>query len=394
MKSESVGKLALLFGGAAGIGAAILATRDLFAPTQPQGNSAPPAPEPSAAPPERDASIVSTTSNPQPAAPALSADLPAPAASFVAPALAPLSDSQLDQVRPVTPVNSDRELVPLYWTTASAIFSDQPDPYNKQYADYVSSQNRRGSGDVQGAQTAILAVEGTVLGLLSSTGYGAILALAWQILNLIGQYALPPSEGGWEKLLPIQRQIASLYGLTFDFEPKRNQTVYESQKLDLSIPDPSVPSRPGAAPVATDPKYPLYIRNRLIRAAYAAEFSRVTQIADMPMLPAVLINILNRAKMWPPPLPPFHPKYFGEANGVQWKFAGYGSLTTPIQSETERQVAEVQYRILRGQYETDIRKFSEVSKLAIMNSEVLELAGQNGCIPELTEVGVFQFGPA
>lgn len=57
----------------------------------------------------------------------------------------------------------------------------------------------------------------------------------------------------------------------------------------------------------------LYIRNCLIRAAYQAEFYRVTNTEDEPTLPAVLINILQKARMWPPPLPPAKPNYFGVA---------------------------------------------------------------------------------
>lgn len=282
------------------------------------------------------------------------------------------------------------KLAPIFWTKASILFSDKPDPYNEAYRRAIEDKERRdrGGGEWAKAQGIVTAASTTVLGLLASTGYGAILVAAYELLSLIGQYVLPASSGGWEKLTTLQRQRASLYCLLPAFEAKRNQTIFASQELALDVPDLG-PKSVQTFPTGTttqpaqihDSRYPLYIRNCLIRAAYSAEFFRVINTADEPILPAVIINILQKARMWPPPLPPAKPNYFGMPNGVQWRYGGVDD-GLPRATEFDRLVLDVQYKILSSQYEADIKKFAEISALATMPTELQQLAASVGCIPE------------
>lgn len=282
------------------------------------------------------------------------------------------------------------KLAPLFWTRASDLFSDKPDPYNEAYRKAIEDKERRarGGGEWAKVQGIVTAASTTVLGLLASTGYGAILVAAYELLSLIGQYALPESTGGWEKLTPLQRQRASLYCLLPAFEAKRNLTVFESQRLALEVPDlgtQTIQVFPTGnriePPQIHDQRYPLYIRNCLIRAAYQAEFFRVCNTPDEPTLPAVLINILQKARMWPPPLPPARPNYFGVPNGVQWRYGGLND-GLPRATDFDRLVLDVQFRILSNQYEADIKKFGEISSLATMPRELQDMAAATGCIPE------------
>lgn len=286
---------------------------------------------------------------------------------------------------------ADRK-APLYWTKASVLLSAKSDPYNAEYAKAVQQReiNGRtigGSGASGQAAAAGVSITATVLSTLSSTGYGAILVAAYAILTLIGKYAIPPSEGGWEKLTPLQRLRATLYQLLPEFESQRNQTIFASQKLDLSIP-------PGFVPDIHTPQYVMYIRNRLIRGAYAAHFYRITHTDDEATLPAPIVTILQKAKMWPPPLPPVKPEYFGPAGPgnanylkQQWKFGGLADNISRA-SEVERLVVDAQYRIISSQYAEDIKKFNEVASLAILRGEIRDFAMQNGCIPDLADVDV------
>ena len=282
------------------------------------------------------------------------------------------------------------KLAPIFWTKASVIFSDKPDPYNEAYRRAIEDKERRdrGGGEWAKAQGIVTAASTTVLGLLASTGYGAILVAAYELLSLIGQYVLPASSGGWEKLAPLQRQRASLYGLLPAFEEKRNQTIFESQRIALEVPNlgpqaiQHFPTGSSIQPAQIhDQRYPLYIRNCLIRAAYQAEFYRVTNTEDEPTLPAVLINILQKARMWPPPLPPAKPNYFGVPSGVQWRYGGV-SDGLPRETDFDRLVLDVQFKILSNQYEADIKKFAEISGLATMPRELQDMAARTGCIPE------------
>lgn len=283
-----------------------------------------------------------------------------------------------------------KKLVPIYWTRAGDLFSGKPDPYNEAYRKAIEDRERskRGGGEWGKYEAVAISTATTVLGLLASTGYGAILVAAYELLSLLGQYVLPASSGGWEKLTPLQRQRAQLYGLLPAFEEKRNQTIFASQQIALDVPDlgPHAVNNSltfGAMESAQihDQRYPLYIRNCLIRAAYNAEFFRVTHTDDEPVLPAVLINILTKARMWPPPLPPAKPNYFGTPNGVMWKYGGVDD-GLPRATDFDKLVLDVQYRILINQYEADIKKFAEISALAIMPRELQELAAATGCIPE------------
>lgn len=278
----------------------------------------------------------------------------------------------------------------LYWTKASILLGGKRDPYNEEYANAIkqreiNSRTIGGSGTGGQAAAAAVSITATVLGTLSSTGYGAVLAAAYAIITLIGKYAIPPSEGGWEKLSPLQRLRATLYQLLPDFELQRNETIFASQKLDLSI-------RADVVPDIHTPQYVMYIRNRLIRGAYAAHFYRITHTDDEASLPGPIVTILQKSKMWPPPLPPIMPEYFGPAGSgnanyikQQWKFGGLAD-NLPRASEVERLILAAQYRIVAAQYAEDIKKFNEVASLALLRGEVRELALQNGCIPDLPAI--------
>lgn len=282
--------------------------------------------------------------------------------------------------------DKDSDLVKLYWTKASLVFSGQPDPYNEAYRKWVEDKERkkRQGGDDSTVQNTLVAVTGTVLSLISSTGIGAVLVAAYEILNLIGVYLIPPSEGGWEKLSALQRQKANLYKLHPSFEGARNQTIWESQHMDLSVPDlgPRVEYRTvgglaipslGTATIPAqihDQRFPLYVRSLMIRAAYAREFRRVTAAEEEPMLPAVVINLLAKASMWPPPLPP-------------------EKVDTSAVASEARAIYETQFHILSNQYQNDIKTFAAVSSVVTMGRELVELAKKTGCVPELDAPGVF-----
>lgn len=292
--------------------------------------------------------------------------------------------------------------VRLGWTKASVVLSGAPDPYNKAYADFVAARERKGRdlnqiGD--GAGGAVVALAGTVLATVAATGFGAVLVAVYELANLIGQYVVPPSEGGWEKLQPLQRQRAILYQLHKDFEPERNKRPYPSQFIDLTVPDLGArqvaagPSVPGLPPQSTgtqpaqihDERYPLHVRNQIIRRAYENHFNRVVGTADEPMLPTVLVNALLKAGLWPPPLPPARPDYFGPpAGGPDWKFrAATLGPAIPMETDFDRQVYEVQYRQLVIAYEADAAKFAELAGLADIRPDTLADAAATGCVPDL-----------
>lgn len=303
-----------------------------------------------------------------------------------APGIAARSSSKDPSDTPNEPPKAQPPKAKIYWTKASILLGARSDPYNEEYAKAIAakeidSRTIGGSGGGGQAAGAAVAITGTVLSALSSTGYGAILVVAYAVLTLIGKYVIPPSSGGWEKLAPLQRLRAVLYMLTPDFERQRNETVFESQKMDLSVPS-------GVVPDIHTPQYVMHIRNSLIRGAYNTEFYRVTHTDDEATLPAVIVNILTKAKMWPPPLPPIKPEYFGpagpgNANYVdhQWKFGGLTD-NMPRSTDAEKMILAVQFRILSSQYEADIKKFNEVASIATLQGEILDLAKRNGCIPE------------
>lgn len=282
--------------------------------------------------------------------------------------------------------DEQEQLVKLFWTKASILFEGKQDPYNEAYRKFIEDKERkkRQGGEDGAVQTTLLAVTGTVLSLISSTGIGAVLVAAYEILNLIGTYLIPPSEGGWEKLSALQRQKANLYQLHPSYEASRNKTRWQSQHMDLTVPDlgaQTVYTQVGGLNIPSlgtgtippqyhDQRFPLYVRNLMIRAAYAREFHRVVTTDDEPTLPAVVINLLGKASMWPPPLPP-------------------EPIDTAAVPSEAKPIYETQYRILSNQYASDIKDFAAVASIITMSDDLRALAEKSGCIPELNAPGVF-----
>lgn len=275
------------------------------------------------------------------------------------------------------------EELSLSWTKASIVLADQPDPYNAAVVNAIMRDRRlRADPDVAKVQSTL---ETTMSLAMASTGYGAAVGVVFELLKWVLNEIIPLSEGGWEKLPVLARQRITLLQLSNSFEYLRNRRIYRSQQIDLSnigrgYPDTTYGGY-NQPPAATDSKeYRTWIRNLLIRIAYHAEFKRVTLTADEPCPPAIIINLLKKNALWPPPLPPIPVKredfarQWSEKNQMRYYYYDLSGYDQKVLTEV--------YAELWTEYLIDAAVFRKVVQVLKFPDDLRELALEGGCIPE------------
>lgn len=279
------------------------------------------------------------------------------------------------------PTDAPDELV-LSWTKASVVLADTPDPYNAAAINAILRDRRlHTDSDVAKVQSTL---ETTMSLAMATTGYGAIVGVVFELLKWVLNEIIPLSEGGWDKLPVLVRQRITLFQLHYAFEGTRNKRIYPSQLLDLSNGSGQPDTTYGGfstPPVAIgSSEYRAWIRNRLIRIAYAAEFKRVTLTADEPCPPAIIINLLRKNSLWPPPLPPIpisredFAKQWPDSNQMRFYYYDLGSYDQTVLKEV--------YAELWSQYLIDAAVFRKVVQILRLPDDLRQLAQDSGCIPE------------
>ncbi len=271
----------------------------------------------------------------------------------------------------------------LSWTLASYLFEDKPDPYNAAAINAAMRDKRAGS-DSHELNLLQRGLETAMTLAMASTGYGAVVGIVFELLKLLVNYIVPLSSGGYDKLTTLQRQKGNLYGLLPAFEESRNKRIYPSQFIDLSIHPPGYPDTTYGgtqpAPSRDSPIYRIWVRNLLIRIAYNNEFKRVVLTEDEPVLPVIMINLLHKNKLWPPPLPPVpirRETYFAQfdaSNPARWV---YYDLT-----ELDQTVLQAEWMELWTLYLADARVFRKAIMGVKFPDDLREMAKKTGCIPE------------
>lgn len=270
----------------------------------------------------------------------------------------------------------------LSWTKASIVLADTPDPYNAAAVNAILRDRRlHTDSDVAKVQSTL---ETAMSLAMASTGYGAVVGVVFELLKWVLNEIIPLSEGGWEKLPVLARQRITLFQLHNAFEGTRNKRIYPSQLLDLSNGSGQPDTTYGGfstPPGAVDSKeYRVWIRNLLIRIAYHAEFKRVTLTADEPCPPAIIINLLRKNSLWPPPLPPI--PISREDFGKQWTDRNQMRFYYYDLRGYDQNVLKEVYAELWSQYVADAAVFRKVVQILRFPDDLQQLAQDSGCIPE------------
>lgn len=280
------------------------------------------------------------------------------------------------------PAESSDELA-LSWTKASIVLADTPDPYNASAINAILRDRRlHTDSDVAKVQSTL---ETAMSLAMASTGYGAVVGIVFELLKWVLNEIIPLSEGGWEKLPVLARQRIGLYGLHNASESYRNRRIYPSQQIDLNTPGTGYQDTTyggnNLPPRAIDSaEYRTWIRNLLIRIAYHAEFKRVTLTSDEPCPPAIVINLLKKNALWPPPLPPI--PISREDFARQWSAKNQMRFYYYDLRSYDQNILKEVYAELWNQYLADAAVFRKVVEILKFPDELRELAQDAGCIPE------------
>lgn len=299
-----------------------------------------------------------------------------PAASSAAP----------DSATPPAPAPVPESAPPLKlsWTRASVALGDAADPYNPDVEALTIALNQRRPLDPASTAGALYNGIRSIIGAVPIVGQ--IVNLGMTLFDFVGPLVVGPSSGGWRDLSILARQRAVLYQVVPAFYERRRP--FRSQQIDPTAPIDK-PIRYAGTGIAMPEEeysrlYRAWLRRFLQTRRYEAEFFRIVHTLDEVCLPAVVMELLFRDDVWPPPLEPMPPRaaeFRARYANTQNPLASYNFDESAI--DFDNPITREVFEQLAFEYRDDAERFANRIANVAIPAELLWLADNAGSVPRL-----------